>query len=82
MQVNGVLTLKSWDADDATAEIEVPTLDSNHQGDDLITGFGLAYLQDAMRTAGPQVQMGFGGQLDPLRVDTGDRLAVIMPLRL
>jgi hypothetical protein len=35
-----------------------------------------------MRTAGPQVQMGFGGQLDPLRVDAGDRLAVIMPLRL
>jgi hypothetical protein len=82
MHVNGVLNLKSWDADDTAAEIEVPTIHSNHQGDDLITCFDLAYLQDAMRTAGPQIQMGFGGELDPLRVDTDDRLAVIMPLRL
>lgn len=83
MHINGVVTLQSWDLDLGEAEIEVPTIQNNHQGDDLITAFDLTYLQDAMRTGASSVQMGFGRQLDPLRVDLeGGRLAVIMPLRL
>ena len=81
--VNGAISITTWDAEAGAAELTVPVIQSDHQGEDLLTGFEATYLQQALPKDVDQACLGFGGPLDPLRVDLdGGRLAVIMPLRL
>jgi len=81
--VNGLITLCTCDAELGEAEIEVPTIHNNHQGDDLIIGFDTAYLKDALATKAPTVEMSFADALAPMLIDVdGGRRAVVMPIRL
>ena len=81
--INGVIGLTTWDAEAGAAQLQVPVVQSNHQGDDLHIGFDAPYLAQAVPKKAAHVHMGFNGPLDPLRVDlAGCKLAVIMPLRL
>ena len=83
LRVNGAISMTTWDAEHGAAELEVPVQSSTHQGHDLHIGFDSPYLIQAVPKKANQVQMGFSGPLDPLRVDlSGGKLAVIMPLRL
>jgi DNA polymerase-3 subunit beta len=82
MTVNGVLTLSTSDPDLGDAEVVVPVLESNHVGDDIVTGFRLAYLRDAVTTQQALVELGLEGPADALRVDADDHVAVVMPMRL
>jgi len=82
-RVNGAITLTTWESDEGAAEIEVPVTSSTHEGDDLHIGFDSPYLKQAIPRGTQEVSLGFGGPLEPLRMDMeGGRLAVIMPLRL
>jgi len=80
--VNGTITLATSDPDLGDAEVVVPVLESNHTGDDLVTGFKLAYLRDAVATQHDTIDLGIERPTDGLRIATGDRLAVVMPMRL
>ena len=81
--INGAVTLTTWDAEQGAAEMEVPVTSSNHDGDDLHIGFDSPYLAQAIPKGAEDLLLGFGGPLDPLRLDLGDgKVAVIMPLRL
>ena len=81
--INGAISLTTWDAEAGAAELAVPVIQSDHQGEDLLTGFESTYLQQALPKDAEEARLGFGGSLEPLRVDLdGGRLAVIMPLRL
>jgi DNA polymerase III sliding clamp (beta) subunit (PCNA family) len=80
--VNGTITLATSDPDLGDAEVVVPVLESNHTGDDLVTGFKLAYLRDAVATQHDTIDLGMDRPTDGLRIDAGDRLAVVMPMRL
>ena len=83
LRVNGAISMTTWDVDHGAAELEVPVQSSTHQGHDLHIGFDAPFLTQAVPKKADQVQMGFSGPLDPLRVDlSGGKLAVIMPLRL
>jgi len=83
LRVNGAITLTTWESEDGSAEIEVPIASSNHEGEDLNIGFDAPYLQQAVAKVVEEVELGFAGALDPMRVDLdGGRVAVVMPLRL
>ena len=83
VRINGAVTLTTWDAELGAAEIEVPTVSSNHDGEDLITGFDGRYLKDMASTKAATFEMSFDGPLDPMRVDLdGGKVAVVMPMRL
>ena len=82
LRVNGSITMTSWESEEGAAEIEVPVSRSNHGGEDLHIGFDAPYLQQAVAKGVEEVDLRFAGELDPLRVDQGGRVAVIMPLRL
>ena len=83
LRVNGAITMTTWDAEQGAAEMEVPVTSSTHEGEDLLTGFDAPFLLQALPMNTEEVHLGFGGSLDPLRIDLDDgRLAVIMPLRL
>jgi len=82
-QINGAITLTTWESDEGGAEIEVPVESSNHEGDDLKIGFDSPYLTQAIPGGTQEISLGFGGPLDPLRMDLEEgKLAVVMPLRL
>jgi len=83
LRVNGSITLSTWEAEQGAAEIEVPVLRSNHEGEDLHIGFDSPYLSQAIPKGTQELSLGFGGPLEPLRLDLDDgKLAVVMPLRL
>ena len=83
LRINGAVTLSTWESEQGAAEIEVPVTCSNHEGEDLHIGIDSPYLMQAIPKGLKELQMGFGGPLDPLRLDLkGNRVAVIMPLRL
>jgi len=83
LRVNGAIGLTTWSAEHGAAELEVPVESTTHQGHDLLTGFDAPFLQQAVPKKAEQAQLGFGGPLDPLRVDLdGGKVAVVMPLRL
>jgi len=82
-RVNGTITLTTWDSEQGAAEMEVPVTSSTHEGDDLKIGFDSPYLAQAIPRGTRELVLGFGGPLEPLRMDlSGGRLAVVMPLRL
>ena len=82
-RINGAITLTTWSAEQAAAEMEVPVISSTHQGDDLKIGFDAPYLAQALPKGTKELQLGFGGPLEPMRMDLDDgKLAVVMPLRL
>jgi len=83
LRVNGAITLTTWESEQGAAEIEVPVTSSNHEGDDLHIGFDAPYLAQALPKGVKELQLGFGGGLDPLRLDVGGgHVAVVMPLRV
>ena len=83
LRINGSITMTTWESEEGAAEIEVPVSRSNHEGEDLHIGFDAPYLQQAVAKGVEEVELGFAGELDPMRVDqAGGRVAVIMPLRL
>ena len=83
VRVNGCITLTTWEAEQGAAEIEVPVLQSNHEGDDLHIGFDCPYLLHAIPKGINELQLGFGSPLEPLRMDLDNgKVAVVMPLRL
>jgi DNA polymerase III sliding clamp (beta) subunit (PCNA family) len=83
VRVNGALALRSWADGVGEADVTVPTLTNTHAGDEFVIGLDLAYLRDAMVGERATVELGFDGELDPVRVDLPeDRCAVIMPLRV
>jgi len=83
LRVNGSITMTTWESEDGAAEIELPVSRSNHEGDDLHIGFDAPYLQQAVAKGVEEVELGFAGALDPMRIDRGEgQVAVIMPLRL
>jgi DNA polymerase III sliding clamp (beta) subunit (PCNA family) len=80
--VNGVVTLSTSDIDLGDAETVVPVLSNSHSGEDLITGYNVSYLTDAIANSA-KVTLSMGRSLDPLRVDAdGGRIAVVMPVRV
>ena len=80
--INGAVTITASDPEFGDAEVEVPVVDSNHVGDDLVIGVTPAYLRDAVAGDGP-LEMSFAGPTDAIRLDLAeDRLAVVMPMRL
>jgi len=79
--VNGAVVLSPWGSSLGEAELTVPTIENNHSGKDLELGIDGKYLLDALPRAG-QVDVSLCGALDPVRVDTDGRLAIIMPVRL
>ncbi|MFZ5786783.1 MAG: DNA polymerase III subunit beta [Acidobacteriota bacterium] len=80
--VNGAVTLTTSDPDLGDAQVVVPVLESDHVGADLVTGFKLGYLRDAVTTKLETIQLGLEGPTDALRIDADDQLAVVMPMRL
>jgi DNA polymerase III sliding clamp (beta) subunit (PCNA family) len=83
VRVNGTITLSTWDDEIGEAEIVVPTLQSNHIGEDLMIAYNPLYLLDALHGADSKVEMSFAGPTDPLRIDlSDDRLAIVMPVRV
>jgi len=84
-RVNGAIKLSASaiGPTEASLELVIPVIESNHLGDDLVIGFGNRYLMEAVVVERGTVQMGFAGSLDAVRVDlSGGRVAVIMPVRL
>ncbi|MCA9670678.1 MAG: hypothetical protein KC503_34010 [Myxococcales bacterium] len=83
LRVNGAITLSTWCSTLGEAEVEIPTIESNHAGDDLVVGLDPAYLEAALAKTRQPVVLSVGGPLDPVRIDHPDgRLAVVMPRRL
>lgn len=81
VMVNGAVTLAPWGSTLGEADVIVPTIENNHNGPDIELGLDGKYLLDALPRAG-QVEMRLCKPLDPVRVDTDGRVAIIMPLRL
>jgi len=82
-RVNGAITLTTWESESGAAEMEVRVTSSTHEGDDLHIGFDSPYLNQAIPKDAQELSLGFGGPLEPLRLDLDDgKLAVVMPLRL
>ena len=82
-KINDAITLSSW-ADAGECQLTVPALTSTHHGDDdLVIGLDTRYLREALAGVVATVDLRFGGQLDPVRVDSpGEKTAVLMPLRV
>jgi len=81
--VNGAVVLSPWGTSLGETEVEVPTIENNHSGADLELGIDGAYLADGLPRGASTVELSFNKPLDPVRLDLpGDRLAVIMPVRL
>ncbi|HOX57863.1 MAG TPA: DNA polymerase III subunit beta [Verrucomicrobiota bacterium] len=81
--LNGALSLsiQDHDANQATAVIK-PT-ENSHTGKDLVIGVNPAYLLEALGTVDETVRVGFGDNVDPVRIDLpSGRMAVVMPVRL
>lgn len=83
LRVNGAITLTTWESEQGAAEIEVPVIETNHEGNDLKIGVDSPYLSQSIPKGTEELSLAFGSPLEPLRMDLdGGRLAVVMPLRL
>ncbi len=83
MTINGVITLASNDPEFGEARIEVTPVENYHNGPDLIAGFEMAYLLDAVGKGNGTARFSMNGQLDPVRVDLdGELTSVVMPMRI
>ena len=80
MVVNGAIRLERH-GDEGTMSTTLPILRTTHTGPDSIIGVNASYLADAFSSGAEVVTARFGGELDPLRFDIGDRVAVVMPMR-
>ena len=80
MVVNGAIRLER-DGDDGMMSTTIAITRSTHTGPDSIIGVNSTYLADAFSSGADVVTARFGGELDPLRFDIGDRVAVVMPMR-
>lgn len=83
MVVNGAITLESSDPDVGEVSVQVQPLENDHCGEDIVAGFNMAYLLDAIGKDADKVQIQMNGPLDPLRIDLeGGRVGVVMPMRV
>jgi len=83
LRVNGSITMTTWESEQGAAEMEVPVINSNHEGEDLHIGFDSPYLVQAIPREAKELSMSFSDPLAPLRMDMdGGKIAVVMPLRL
>jgi len=83
LRVNGSITMTTWESEQGAAELEVPVINSNHEGDDLHIGFDSPYLAQAVPKGTEELSLSFSDPLAPLRMDLdGGKVAVVMPLRL
>jgi DNA polymerase III subunit beta len=57
VRVNGVMSLRTCDLDMGEAEVVVPTLDNNHEGEDFVIAFNRNYLREAI--SGDRIVLGF-----------------------
>jgi len=82
--VNGTFTITSHDYDLGQAKTVVPTVENNHEGKDLVIGYNVAYLLDALKTKDEAVELRLSDPLSPVRMDMPEagRLAVVMPIRI
>jgi hypothetical protein len=81
LRVNGQIFLER-DTGDTTASATVPVVKSTHHGADFEMGVDARYFLAALAVEDELVTSRFGGPLDPIRVEIGDRVAVLMPMRL
>lgn len=79
LTVNGKLTLEHT-TDERTDRAAVPVLTSTHEGDDFVAGVNHHYLADAL--SGETGTLRFEDPLSPIVVTGGERLAVVMPMRI
>jgi len=82
MVINGVIELSSSDPEIGEASVVVTPIENDHTGDDLIIGFNLAYLVEAIGRKDQTARLRFDGRLDPLRIDRDQDTAVVMPMRI
>ncbi len=83
LRVNGAISIMTEDPDLGNAEVVVPVIESDHTGDDLVVGVAPGYFRDALGQQGDQFDVSFSGHTDAIRLDLpGERVAVVMPMRL
>jgi DNA polymerase III sliding clamp (beta) subunit (PCNA family) len=84
LRVNGAITMSAEDPDLGEAEVVVPSIESNHEGKDLVVGFNSAYLRDALAAKDSDTfEVGFSGAVGPARIEAGGgRMAVVLPMRV
>ena len=79
-RVNGEVHLDR-EVDGASSSAVVPVVSTTHSGEDFLIAFDARYLVDAF-AGGGVATVRFIGDLDPLCVEIGDRLAVVMPAKM
>lgn len=67
---------------DAQLTATLDVIDSDHIGDDFVTGFDARYLRDAVHGSDDIATLRFFGSEDPLLIEIKNRIAVVMPYRL
>ncbi len=83
LRINGAVSIMTEDPDLGNAEVVVPIIESDHTGDDLVVGVAPGYVRDALGQQGDQLEVSFSGPNDAIRLDLpGERVAVVMPMRL
>ncbi len=81
--INGAVTLSPGGSTLGDVDVIVPTVQNNHIGNDLALGVDGKYLAMGVPRGNELVELSLSGSLDPLRIDlSGEKLAVIMPMRL
>jgi DNA polymerase III sliding clamp (beta) subunit (PCNA family) len=81
LRINGQMYLER-ETDQGKASVAVEPVDSTHRGDDFEVGLDGRYLIDALAAGEELCTIRFGGSLDPVRIEPGEKLAVLMPLRI
>lgn len=80
--VNGAIKLVAENAEGGSFVAEFQPIYTNHEGPDYVIGFDPRYIVDALKVEG-DVRVRFGeNELDPIKVTSGARVAVIMPMRV
>ena len=83
LTVNGQIAIATSDPDLGNAAIDVPVIETSHEGDDLVMGLNPAYLRDAVSTKEEIVTLHMSGATDAVRIELGEgKSAVVMPTRL
>jgi DNA polymerase III subunit beta len=80
LRVNGEVHIER-EVEGTVSAASVPVIGTTHSGKDFRIAFDARYLVDAF-AGGATATARFIGDLDPLRVEVGDRLAVVMPARM
>ena len=83
LTINGQVSIAASDPDLGSVAIDVPLIETNHVGDDIVMGVNPAYLKDAITPKQKTIQLGLSNPTDAMTLDLGGgRFAVVMPTRL